>query len=57
VFAKVGPNDATLLFAFGSDEPFLRSVHTELAPALGAGRGGLLRIVDGALRDSKPPLS
>jgi hypothetical protein len=53
IFAKIGPKDAGLLYAFSIDEFFLRRVGTELAPALGASTGGILRIVGDALRDSK----
>jgi hypothetical protein len=53
VFAKIGPKDSVLLYAFSTDEFFLRRVGSELAPALGASTGGILRIVGDALRDSK----
>jgi hypothetical protein len=53
LFARIGDKDAVLLEAFSNDELFLHRVGNELAPSLGAMKGGVLRIVRGALRDSK----
>lgn len=52
IFAKIAAKEATVLYAFSADEFFLRRVGSELAPALGATSGGILRIIDGALKDS-----